>query len=422
MVEIDESRQKRQDEIIDKWKNDAEGKGTLEAATGFGKTYVALHIMRRMQKKYPHVNFQVVTPTNYLRKQWRSKVHDFDIVDVHIDTVQYLTRNYSGNKAKRKSTILIPDEIHKYGGPQFRKVFDAIKYKYILGLTATVPQGEKRKIIKKYAPVFEKVPLSECREKNWVSSFNVYNLGVDMSREEREEYNYLDQQFYKFFSWFDWDFNEAKRCLNDDGACRDWASKINKPKQTVKGFAANCFKYMRERKNMLYKLPSKMDKAVDIAKTFPDKTIIMFGQSTDFADDTAKKINRELGKTVALPYHSNLEGREINGEYHGKKRVREFAVNQFSKKSSDIKILTTAEALDMGADIPEVDIGVTLAGTSSKRQFTQRTGRIIRKREGKEAFIIEVYAVDSQDEKWLTDRQKDLEEPAQYINSVDQII
>lgn len=421
MSEIDASRQNRQDEIIREWKNGVKGEGTLEAATGFGKTYVALQIMRRMQNKHPHVNFQVITPTNYLRKQWRSKVSDFDINNVQIDTVQYLTRNYSGSKAKRKATILIPDEIHKYGGPQFRKVFDAVNYKYILGLTATVPQGEKRKIIEEYAPVFEKVPLSECREEGWVSSFNVYNLGVDMSVDERNQYQYLDDQFYRFFSWFDYDFNEAKRCLNDDKACRDWATKINRSKKAVRGFAANCFKYMRERKNMLYNLPSKVDAAVKIAETFPNKMIIMFGQSTDFADKTAEEINKKLGKTVALPYHSNLEGREIGGEYHGKKKVREFAVNEFSKKKSDINILTTAEALDMGADIPEVDIGVTLAGTSSKRQFTQRTGRIIRKREGKEAFIIEVYAVDSQDEKWLNSRQKSLDQPAQYINSIDQI-
>jgi DNA or RNA helicases of superfamily II len=46
--------------------------------------------------------------------------------------------------------------------------------------------------------------------------------------------------------------------------------------------------------------------------------------------------------------------------------------------------------LDEGIDVPEANIGIIASGTGSKLAYTQRLGRILRKKEGKEAILYEI--------------------------------
>ncbi len=48
--------------------------------------------------------------------------------------------------------------------------------------------------------------------------------------------------------------------------------------------------------------------------------------------------------------------------------------------------------LDEGIDVPEANIGIIASGTGSKRAYVQRLGRILRKKEGKEAVLYEIIA------------------------------
>ncbi|KKM08509.1 hypothetical protein LCGC14_1723880, partial [marine sediment metagenome] len=68
-MKLDPIKKKRQDEIVESWWNN-NGKGTLEAVTGFGKTVVGLMASRKVQKiDIGHI--LVVVPTLYLQNQWR---------------------------------------------------------------------------------------------------------------------------------------------------------------------------------------------------------------------------------------------------------------------------------------------------------------------------------------------------------------
>ncbi|MPM70703.1 hypothetical protein SDC9_117661 [bioreactor metagenome] len=48
--------------------------------------------------------------------------------------------------------------------------------------------------------------------------------------------------------------------------------------------------------------------------------------------------------------------------------------------------------LDEGIDVPEANVGIIASGTGSKRAYVQRLGRILRKKEGKEALLYEIIA------------------------------
>ena len=77
-MKIDKTRLLRQMKTIDIWK--ANGyKGTLEAVTGFGKTYVACLIIKQMNDRVPEASTTVIVPTRYLRDQWVDRINELGL-------------------------------------------------------------------------------------------------------------------------------------------------------------------------------------------------------------------------------------------------------------------------------------------------------------------------------------------------------
>ena len=112
------SRTERQLEIVQKFA-DNKGKGTLLAATGFGKTFTAIMVILRLLKSRPNGSIIIVVPTINLKNQWKKELRKNN-VDKSC-TVIVINTAY---KSKLTCDLLICDEIHAYGAEQFIKVFD----------------------------------------------------------------------------------------------------------------------------------------------------------------------------------------------------------------------------------------------------------------------------------------------------------
>jgi len=54
------------------------------------------------------------------------------------------------------------------------------------------------------------------------------------------------------------------------------------------------------------------------------------------------------------------------------------------------KVIVTSKVLEEGIDVLEASVGVILSGSGSKREYKQRLGRILRKKEGKLAVLYEI--------------------------------
>jgi superfamily II DNA or RNA helicase len=52
--------------------------------------------------------------------------------------------------------------------------------------------------------------------------------------------------------------------------------------------------------------------------------------------------------------------------------------------------VVTSQVLDEGVDVPDASVGLVLGGTGSNREYVQRLGRLLRKKEGKLARLIEI--------------------------------
>ena len=72
--------------------------------------------------------------------------------------------------------------------------------------------------------------------------------------------------------------------------------------------------------------------------------------------------------------------------------------------------LVASKILDEGIDIPDAKIGVILISSSSKRQFIQRLGRILRRHPDKdEAVLYEIISEDTLEERLAKKRKSQMD-------------
>lgn len=95
-------------------------------------------------------------------------------------------------------------------------------------------------------------------------------------------------------------------------------------------------------------------------------------------------------------------------------------MEDFKDKTTKVRIISTARALDEGFDIEGIELGLIASGSATERQQIQRLGRSIRFVEGKIALIINLYLKGTQDEQWAKKRQANTPN-VHWITSIDEI-
>ena len=394
------SRDKRQIGIFQSWKENSK-KGIVKAATGFGKTRIGL--MAESESK----SCLVVTPTNYLEKYWNDQISKGEAVTVH----SILTRAEQGETFTPE--LLILDEVHSYTSPEFKKVFDIVKFDHILGLTATFRESEEsNNFLLSHAPVIAEVTLEECLENGWVSELTTYNLGLELSERDRRYYRDLSAKFRKYYSTFSFKFDLAMSCLKNKRVRQKLAQELRWDEHLIKIHAINFSKNMQERKKFLYNASSLLDVTKDIIEKFPDKKIITFSESTKFADRLYKEI------PDSSVYHGNLETLIINGKKYGKVRRKRQAIYEFENDIT--KRLHTARALNVGYNVENADMAILTSFVSTVLDSLQRTGRILRYVPGKRAIEINLYFKKTRSEEWLKQKQKQTPN-VKWIDSIHEI-
>ena len=69
--------------------------------------------------------------------------------------------------------------------------------------------------------------------------------------------------------------------------------------------------------------------------------------------------------------------------------------------------IITSQVLDEGVDVPDASLAVILSGTGSNREFIQRLGRVLRKKEGKQANLYELVSFGTAETR-LSRRRKEI--------------
>jgi superfamily II DNA or RNA helicase len=390
---IDEGRLEKQRSILRTWAGNS-CRGTLEACTGFGKTYTAILAIKALNMQQPGESTLVIVPTIHLKNQWEEQVEELN--DVRVMVIN------SAIREKHNVNLLILDEIHNYASSVFGTVFQQVDYKKILGLTATVTRQDGNDyLLRQKAPIVATVKLDEALRAGYVSPFRVLNVPVYLNDTDREAYKELSRNFNYYFSKFGNDFGQAMNCLKSPQACENFSRRVSDDADKVRIWAINFNRNMAGRKKMLYMNQSKVDSVYRLCTELELKTIT-FSESVDFANTVTKLTPNSVSYSSKMPV-----------------KKRRAALNGFAE--GDFRIINTARALDEGFDVPGVELAVISSGSSSPRQDVQRTGRAIRFVEGKVGYIVNLYMPDTQDEKWMKARQKNSTN-IQYVQSLDQAI
>lgn len=371
------TRDERQKETFNKWKA-CGGKGILLLPTGFGKTRVAIDTIKRFIRKSPDFKALVVVPTDYLKQQWILRLGEAGC----LDNTDVLIVN-TALKRDLQYHLFIADEVHMYCGENFIKIFSQVKSHYFMGLTATLNRIDKREtLLLKLYSVCDQITLEEAISNQWVSEFKQYKVEINV---DLDEYVSANQAFIHHFSFFNYDFGLAMNCLSDYKIRYQFHLQTGQSMKDIMIHAVNFSKYMRQRKTFIYDHPKKIALANQIIKAKHEEKIITFTKNIEHASSIC----------CGPVYHSKL-----------KKKAKEKMVEAFNE--AQLGVFHTCKALDVGADIQGITVGIILSGDSSEIAKKQKIGRTIRFKEGKVAEIFTFVIKGTAEEQWFKKSNKDL--------------
>ena len=386
-----------------KWK-EAGYRGTYKGVTGVGKTRVGAVAAGRAITKNPGERWLITVPTENLRdREWVQELlgcgFKLQMGQITIECIQ--------SAYKRSGEVwdgLILDEIHSSLGPQYRKLLENNTFKRILGLTATIEDDEKLKFLDSFAPIFYKTSWNRAVSSGLVSQYRMFNFGVSLSVPEAKDYADMAELIGRTMTLFDGDLNNAIACLKPDNAYK-FAKSAGITFRTVIETARYAMSGIRTRKKILYNAVSKITAVKTISDAFPDRKIIIFSESVEFAN----KIQEAVGKEKCVLFHSKMG-----------KKARKASLDFFSDIPGSR--MSSVKALNAGLNVPECSVAIVASGTSKELDQIQRSGRVMRFEEGKVAIVVNLYVPLTQEERWLESRCGFETEKPFWVSSVSEIV
>lgn len=390
-----------QKEIIDKFIQLKPSRSTIILPTGVGKTRVSLQIAQKLFEENLIFSCLIVTPTTVLKDDsWPKEIELLGLSKLNIQ----IECKQTAYKFTNKYDLIIVDEVHMALSDIHGKVLN-IPCDYMLGLTATLPDhnAEYTTKILTILPVFYSISLGECVVRGIVPSFNVLNLKVKLNRSERGKYSVYNVGFEKARIELA-KFLKANPQIQDMDIF-DLAKEASSNKlHPLHKIGRSYWSFMSLRKWVCYRAESKLKMCVDIIKKFPNKKWIVFSKEIKFVELLAKTLNDE--GILALAYHSNMKPAERD-------KVLLDIINPM------YQVLVSAEALNVGYNLPDLDAAINASGVSTELSGIQTIGRINRYKEGKVPVMINLACENTQEMVWVENRTKNIS--ARWIHSIKEI-
>jgi superfamily II DNA or RNA helicase len=385
-------------------------KGIVNAATGAGKTSLALAAAALLESAVGRIKVKVVVPKTFLVRQWRgaiisalgasrSDVGVYSGSHKSAGGCKYMiyvinSARYSFSKHMLEESgvpvLIIADECHHYGSDENAKIFDFAGSKsysgvyYALGLSATPYSKNYREALVPFLGVeIYRFDFIQALEAGILSAFSLFNVSLEFDGGERAEYDGLSEKlslaFNKLLAHYPrLYFNNS----NGFFAQLDYIAKTHVTPE-VRNLARAVSSLSLARKEIVHKARARIGCVVRLVELLgKDPKIIIFGERIEMADAICDGINAIMPGEAAA-YHSGTH------ESIRKARLRDF-------EDSRLRILVSCRTLDEGLNVSDADVGIVVSSTNSERQRIQRLGRILRKKEsGKRARFYYLYVKDT---------------------------
>jgi superfamily II DNA or RNA helicase len=353
-----------QSKALDNWQR-AGNRGILVLPTAAGKTFIALKAIDFLKTQT-----LIIVPTLDLIDQWRKRVRDCLGVEagvvgggeniVRMVTVSTYDSAYSqAAQLGNRFMFLIFDEVHHLASPGYMQIGEMYIAPYRMGLTATYERSDQRHSFLPLIvgdPVYS-IDIEELTGKH-LSPYTYEKVSVELTPEEQQTYeaemsifrNYLRQRGIVLKSVAD--FHRFIMTTGRDQQAREALLSRNRALRVAVNSEA------------------KLNLLAEKLETYRDEKILIF----TLYNDLVYTISRRF-LIPAVTYQTPREER------------REILANFGNSK---YKVIVTSQVLDEGVDVPDASVGLILGGTGSTREYVQRLGRLLRKKEGKTAKLVEI--------------------------------
>jgi len=319
------------------------GRGTFVWATGVGKTRGAIMAIKSFLTKNKGKTIVVIVPTEVLKLQWIKELVKFELFfDVSIEIIN------SAVKKTDKIDFIILDECHKYAGNHFYSIFTQRTPKLILGLSATFERLDGAQILlEQYCPVCDVITLPEAIANKWVSPYKEYKVLIEAP--DIELYREYNQKFINSFSFFNFDFDTAMKCLTDIVYRRTFAKTMGLPPGEIDAVTFTWGRMLKARKYFVMDHPKKVEITRKILDYRPNSKAITFSPTKKQADEIKRGYVVHSGKT---------------------KKKNAITIEEFSKLKTGV--LHGVKGLNEGTDIDGINLAIILCNNSSTQEKTQR--------------------------------------------------
>lgn len=306
---------------------------------------------------------------------------DEDIQAITITTYDsaYLKASNLGNKFK----LIIFDEVHHLPAQGYRTIAEQFISPYRLGLTATIQREDQlHELIPSLVGgiVFE-TDSKDLSAQSYLAEHVIDRIQVNLTSSEQIEY---DTNYTKFLT--------SLKQLGFKGGPSFYNLKqlimiSNKNKVARQAILAK-----NKANEIALNSQAKMEKLQTILEEKDNHTkTIIFTQNN--------KMVYNISNRFLIPFIT----------YKTTKDERRDVLRGF--KTDRYNAVVTSKVLDEGVDVPDVELGIIISGTGSKREVIQRLGRLLRpKHDGRKAKLVELVSSHTHETRTSAKRMSALRE------------
>lgn len=356
-------------------------RGLVVLPTGAGKSFVAELCIAEANR-----SALVVAPTLDLVGQWYDGLRRAfgepvgilggGVHEVHPITVAtYDSAWMHVDRYGARFGLLVFDEVHHLPGPTYALAATSSIAPFRLGLSATPERtdGGETGLEALVGPVVYRREIGDLAGE-FLAEYRTEVLKVRLSDADRAAYDAARGEYRAFVE---------SRGLSLGGA-GGWQSFLREASRSKEGRSA--LRAWRTSRTLLQGAPAKVRLLAELLRRHRDGRVIVF--TSDNA--TVYAISRQL-LLPAITHQTEIKERRA--------LLAAFA-------DGSLPALVTSRVLNEGVDIPAADVAIVLSGTGTVREHVQRLGRILRRREGKQARLYELVVEETVEER-TSERRRD---------------
>jgi superfamily II DNA or RNA helicase len=373
-----------QNQALDAWRANG-NRGIIVLPTGSGKTLVGIKAISML-----NTPTLVVAPTLDLVDQWRNRLKkefrtevgvlgggEWDLKALTVST--YDSAYIHADKLGNMFGLIIFDEVHHLPAAGYRNIAEMFASPYRMGLTATLERedglhADLNRLVG--GKVFEK-RVKELTGTH-LSQFRIEKIAVALTKEEKTEYEKNQTIFSDYLS-------NIKLTIRSPADFQKLVMRSGRDPGARSALLAR-----NKARDVAYNSISKTRKLAEILKKHSKSKIFIFTEHN--------KLVHRISRQFLIPSIT----------YRTTSKERSETLERF--RSGVYRAVVTSKVLDEGIDVPDADVGIILSGTGSERAFIQRLGRILRKKEGKEAVLYEIVSAETSEVNTARRRKRPLKQ------------